>query len=84
MADSDIIVSLHLVRVWINQCPHLPLMPMYFLLLSTTSAPIMMLAFNYFPPYYDVSVLPAGGERKVARRVLASVESGDVNLPTPI
>ncbi len=36
-----------------------------------------------FHPYYDVSVLPAGGERKVAGRALALAESGDVNLPTP-
>jgi hypothetical protein len=57
---------------------------MYFPLLSATSAPIMMLGFHYFPPYYDVSVLPAGGERKVAGRVLALVESGDINLPTPL
>ncbi len=45
--------------------------------LSTTSR------FPPFPPYYDVSVLPAGGEQKVAGRALALAGSGDVNLPTP-
>jgi hypothetical protein len=36
-----------------------------------------------FPPDYDVSLLPAGGERKVAGRALALAGSGDVNLPIP-
>ncbi len=40
-------------------------------------------ATSRFPPYYDVSMLPAGGERKVAGRALALAGSGDVNLPTP-
>jgi hypothetical protein len=70
--------------VWENQCPHFPLTPTYSPLLSATSAPIMTLAFHYFPPYYDVSALPAGRDRKVAGRALALAESGDINLPTPI
>jgi hypothetical protein len=35
------------------------------------------------PPYFDISVLPAGGERKVMGRALALAGSGYVNLPTP-
>jgi hypothetical protein len=47
-------------------------MPMYFPLVSDASR-----------PYYDVSVVPAGGERGVTGRALALAESGEVNLPTP-
>ncbi len=36
-----------------------------------------------FLPYYDVSVVPAGGERGVMESMLALAESGYVNLPTP-
>jgi len=42
-----------------------------------------MLAWYHFHPYYDVSVVPAGGERGVVGRALALAESGYVNLPTP-
>jgi hypothetical protein len=60
-----------------------------------TNANVLFTTFRYFrpyydvsvsllpPPYYDISMLPAGRERKVAGRVLALVDSGDVNLPTP-
>ncbi len=35
------------------------------------------------PPYYNVSVLPAGGEWGVTGRALALAESGYINFPTP-
>ncbi len=38
---------------------------------------------NPFPLYYDVSMLTAGGERKVTGRALAFAGSGYINLPTP-
>ncbi len=44
----------------------------------------MTLGFHYFPPYYDVSMLPAGEERKVVGRALALVESGDINFSTTL
>ncbi len=52
----------------------------------SANANVLSATFRFpppFRPYYDVSVVPAGGERGVTGRALALAESGDINLPTP-
>ena len=54
-------------------------MPMYFPLVSV----FLQKCVSAFRPYYDISMVPAGGGGAEAESMLALAGSGDANLPTP-